>query len=64
VAVLAAKFRLGLTVLAARFGGRFCGPDGPVATFGNVFLPRLELIRAVTFRSIRSSRATASFVRI
>ena len=64
MAVLAAKFGLGFTVLAARFEGRFCGPDGPMATFENVFVPRLELNRAVTFRSIRSSRASASFVRI
>ena len=62
--MLAAKFRLGLTVLAARFEDRFCGPGGPVVTFGDVFLPRLDVIRAVTFRSIRSSRATASFVKI
>ena len=34
------------------------------ATFGNILLLILDVIRSWTFRSIRSSRATASFVRI
>jgi hypothetical protein len=54
VAVLAAKFRLVLAVLAARFGGRFCGPDGPVATFGNSAETRINQSGDVSKHSVIS----------
>ena len=64
--VLAAMLKIGIggPVEIGATGKIFCGPDGPVATHGNVFLLMLDVIRTWMFCSIRSSRTTASSVMI